>query len=74
MEERLEAVGVRVLFLESLCSDPTNVGRSILAIKLRSLDYRNADSKESVDGFTKCIQQFEVVTEIFNDKAALRAY
>lgn len=67
VKERLESVGIRVLFLESLCIDPGIVEKNILETKMRSPDYRNADPEEAVNDFKKRIQQYEVASETVDD-------
>lgn len=67
MTERLEALGVRVLFLASLCTDPTFVERTILKTKLRFPEYRDADPEEAFNYFMRPIEQYEVASEGLND-------
>lgn len=67
VKDRLETVGVRVLFLESLCTDRTIVEKNILETKLRSPDYRNADPEEAVSDFKKRIQQYDRANETVED-------
>lgn len=67
VRERLEAVGVRVLFLESLCTDPNIVEKNIVETKLRSPDYRNTDPEEAATDFKRRIQQYDRANETIED-------
>lgn len=67
VKERLEGVGVRVLFLESLCSDPSIIEKNIFETKLRSPDYRDVDPDEATADFKRRIQQYESVNESIED-------
>lgn len=58
--ERLEVGNVRVLFLQSLCTDLIVDVRSILESKLSFPNYRNADPRKAFSDSTKPIQQYEV--------------
>lgn len=59
-KKRLKAVGIRVLYLRSLCTDPTVTEKGHLRYQASVLDYQNADRKEAVKDFTKLVQQYEV--------------
>lgn len=63
VKDRLEAVGVRVLFLESLCTDQSIIDKNIVETKLRSPDYRNIDPEEAAKDFEKRIQQYDRANE-----------
>ncbi|KAI0566898.1 6-phosphofructo-2-kinase/fructose-2 6-biphosphatase 4 [Gracilaria domingensis] len=67
VKDRLEAVGVRVLFLESLCTDPAIIEKNILETKLRSPDYKDKDPEEAVMDFKKRIQQYDKANETVDD-------
>lgn len=67
VKDRLEKVGVRVLFLESLCTDPSIIEKNIVETKLRSPDYRHADPEEAVTDFKKRIQQYDLSNESVED-------
>eukprot|EP00178_Gracilaria_changii_P005689 TRINITY_DN194_c0_g1_i1.p1 TRINITY_DN194_c0_g1~~TRINITY_DN194_c0_g1_i1.p1 ORF type:complete len:504 (+),score=69.45 TRINITY_DN194_c0_g1_i1:11128-12639(+) len=67
VKDRLEAVGVRVLFLESLCTDPSIIEKNILETKLRSPDYKDKDPEEAVMDFKKRIQQYDKGNESVDD-------
>lgn len=67
VKERLEAVGVRVLFLESLCTDQSIIDKNIVETKLRSPDYRNQDPELAAQDFTRRIQQYDRVSETVSD-------
>lgn len=59
----LDLVGVRVLFLESICDDPAVVEKNILATKLFSPDYIGADPEEAVKDFKNRIANYEKAYE-----------
>lgn len=67
VKDRLESVGVRVLFLESLCSDQSIIEKNILETKLHSPDYRHVDPEEATSDFKRRIQQYESVSETVED-------
>ncbi|CAN8064443.1 unnamed protein product [Agarophyton chilense] len=67
VKDRLEAVGVRVLFLESLCTDPAIIEKNILETKLRSPDYKHKDPEEAVLDFKKRIQLYDKANETVDD-------
>lgn len=67
VKTRLENVGVRVLFLESLCTDPNIVEKNIIETKLRSPDYRHADPEEAVSDFKKRIELYNTSSETVED-------
>lgn len=67
VKQKLEGVGVRVLFLESLCTDTNIVEKNILETKLRSPDYRNIDPEEAVMDFKRRIQQYDRANETVDD-------
>lgn len=67
VKNRLEEVGVRVLFLESLCTDQSIIDKNILETKLRSPDYRDVDPEEAAKDFQKRIQQYDRANETVDD-------
>jgi len=67
---RLEADGVRVLFLESICDDATIVEKNILETKARSPDYRFVDAEAAVADFKERIQNYCAVHETVLDEEA----
>jgi broad specificity phosphatase PhoE/predicted kinase len=68
VKERLEAAAVRVLFLESICTDKAIIQRNILETKMRSPDYRGADPEDAVRDFTARIQNYLSVAETVRDE------
>lgn len=67
VKDKIEAVGVRVLYLESLCNDQNIVDKNILETKLRSPDYRDFDPEEAVSDFKKRIGLYSLVSETVED-------
>lgn len=67
VRERLEASAVRVLFLESICTDETIVLKNISETKLRSPDYRGADPEVAVRDFTARIATYVSASETVKD-------
>lgn len=67
VRERLGAAGVRVLFLESLCTDRSIVDKNIIETKLHSPDYRNADPELAAADFSKRIEMYESVSETIEE-------
>lgn len=67
VKEKLESCGVRVLFLESICSDYSIIEKNITETKLRSPDYRNSDPEEATTDFKRRIQQYDSVSETVED-------
>jgi broad specificity phosphatase PhoE/predicted kinase len=67
VRERLEAAAVRVLFLESICTDDAIVQKNISETKLRSPDYRGADPEMAVKDFTARIAKYVSVAESVRD-------
>lgn len=68
VRERLEAAGVRVLFLESICSDEDIVQRNITENKVLSPDYRNADPEAAVKDFAARIATYAAQAETVADE------
>lgn len=67
VKDKLESVGVRVLFLESLCTDQSIIERNIMETKLRSPDYRDYDPEEAASDFKKRIEQYSRCSETVED-------
>lgn len=67
VKERLDTAGVRVLFLESLCTDSSIVDKNIVETKLHSPDYRNSDPEAAVADFSKRIEMYATVSETIGD-------
>lgn len=67
VQQRLEAVGVRVLFLESLCTDQSIIDKNILETKLRSPDYKDCDPEEAASDFRNRIQKYDAANESISD-------
>lgn len=55
---RLEDIGVRVLFLESVCTDQSIIDKNIVETKLRSPDYKHLDPEDAATDFKKRIEQY----------------
>lgn len=67
VRERLESAAVRVLFLESICTDDSIVQNNITETKLRSPDYRGEDPDTAVRDFTERIQKYVAQSETIRD-------
>ncbi|PXF41780.1 6-phosphofructo-2-kinase/fructose-2,6-bisphosphatase 4 [Gracilariopsis chorda] len=67
VKDRLEAAGVRVLFLESLCTDPAIVEKNIVETKLHSPDYKDKDPEEAAWDFKNRIRQYDKANETVED-------
>mmetsp|Transcript_13744 Transcript_13744/g.23417 ORF Transcript_13744/g.23417 Transcript_13744/m.23417 type:complete len:412 (+) Transcript_13744:1408-2643(+) len=59
----LESQGIRVLFLESICTDQKIVDQNILQTKLFSPDYKHVSPEEAVADFKRRIQNYESAYE-----------
>ena len=70
VRDRLEASGVRVVFVESLCSDPEVIEQNIRDTKLRSPDYAGVDPDEAVRDFRARIAHYEAAYEPVDDPDA----
>lgn len=68
VRERLEAAAVRVLFLESICTDDDIVQKNITETKLRSPDYRDTDPEAAVRDFTARINTYVSASETVTDE------
>lgn len=62
VQERCEAQGIRVLFIESVC-DESIVEKNVRATKLDSPDYTDMDPDQAVRDFRQRIQHYESVYE-----------
>ncbi|MCO4771531.1 MAG: histidine phosphatase family protein [Deltaproteobacteria bacterium] len=67
VRERLEAGGLRVLFIESICHDASIVEANIRATKLRAPDYANMEESEAVADFRARIANYERAYETIGD-------
>ena len=66
--ESLDAVGIRCLFIESICTDPAIVEANIRSVKISSPDYKGWNPDEAVEDFTKRIKILEEDYETIQDK------
>jgi broad specificity phosphatase PhoE/predicted kinase len=60
---RCEAAGMHVVFVESICNDPTIVEANIRANKARSPDYEGVPEEEAVRDFRQRIAHYETAYE-----------
>lgn len=67
VKQQLDAAGIRVLFLESLCTSTAIVEKNIEETKLRSPDYQSTDPNAAVADFKKRIQLYETTNETIED-------
>lgn len=67
VRDGLEKEGVRVLFLEIICTDTAIIEKNILETKLRSPDYKNVDSEDAVRDFTERIQKYDKSNETIGE-------
>jgi broad specificity phosphatase PhoE/predicted kinase len=67
LHERCAEHGVRLIFLESICSDPLVIERNIRETKLRSPDYVGVDPEAAVRDFRARIEQYSKVYESIED-------
>lgn len=68
VKNKLESCGVRVLFLESICNDPSIIEKNIVETKLRSPDYRDYDPEDAVSDFKRRIDQYKSINETVEDE------
>jgi len=61
--DSLQEHGIRVLFLESICTDQSLIDRNITATKMFSPDYVGHDPEEAVMDFKKRIANYEKAYE-----------
>ncbi|TNE92473.1 MAG: fructose-2,6-bisphosphatase [Deltaproteobacteria bacterium] len=64
---RLEAAGLRVVFVESVCNDTSVIEANIRGTKLRSPDYKGVDPDEAVADFRRRIAFYEDAYEPLED-------
>jgi broad specificity phosphatase PhoE/adenylylsulfate kinase-like enzyme len=67
VRDRLEEAGLAVLFIESICQDPTIIEANIRATKLRAPDYANMGEDEAVADFRARIANYESAYEPIDD-------
>lgn len=65
--ERLQAEGVQVVFIESICEDEAVVEANVRDTKLRSPDYVDAEPEEAVRDFRERIAFYESSYESLDD-------
>lgn len=51
--------GIRILFIESLCTDPNIIEANILEVKVSSPDYQTTDKDDAVEDFRRRIAVYE---------------
>jgi len=64
-----EASGARVVFVESICSDPGIIEANIVETKLLSPDYTGADPTEAAADFRARIANYEMAYEPITDES-----
>ena len=62
-----QRAGVKVLFVEVVCTDPAVVEANVRETKLSSPDYANSDPTEAIDDFLARIQHYERAYEPMED-------
>lgn len=67
VKARLAKFGVRVLFLESICTDSRIVDRNIMDTKLRSPDYRGMDPDEAANDFRSRREKYTAANETLSE-------
>jgi broad specificity phosphatase PhoE/predicted kinase len=67
VRRRCEAAGVRVMFVEIVCTDPAVLETNIRQVKARSDDYAESGGDDAVDDFRRRIAHYESVYEPLND-------
>ncbi len=65
--QRCNAVGIQVVFVESICEDEAVVERNVRENKLRSPDYADVDTEEAVRDFRQRIAFYERNYEPVNE-------
>ena len=68
VRKQLEEGGLRVLFIESICRDPTIIEANIRATKLRAPDYANMEEDAAVADFRARIANYERAYEPIEDE------
>lgn len=59
VREKLEHLAVRVVFLESICTDADIIARNITETKVSSPDYKGMQADEAIDDFKRRIKMYE---------------
>ncbi len=67
VSRQCETAGVRVVFVESICNDPTIIGSNIAGTKLLSPDYIGADPGGAIADFRARIAHYKRVYETLSD-------
>lgn len=62
---------IKVLFLESICSDPAIVQKNI-RLKLSGPDYKNMDQQLALEDFTERLRNYEKAYETLDDDEGLQ--
>jgi len=70
----LDQAGIRVLYLESICTDTTVVEKNITATKLFSPDYVGKDPEEAVRDFKTRIANYEKAYETVGEAPVEKDY
>ncbi|MEZ4316714.1 MAG: 6-phosphofructo-2-kinase/fructose-2,6-bisphosphatase [Myxococcota bacterium] len=65
--EPLEADGVEVVFLESVCNDPSIIENNVRQTKIRMPDYKGVDPEEAVADFRHRISHYATAYEPLDD-------
>ncbi len=67
LQDRCQAKGVPLVFIESVCNDPAVIEANVLETKLKSPDYMDLDPEEAVRDFRARIAHYERVYEPVDD-------
>jgi broad specificity phosphatase PhoE/predicted kinase len=67
LRKRLEAKGIEVIFVETVCHDPAVVDRNVRETKLHSPDYAGVPPERAVDDFLQRIAHYERAYETVTD-------
>lgn len=67
VENELNAHGIEVVFVESVCDDPAIVEANIVQNKIRSPDYQQMDPEQAIADFRKRIAHYESANEGLDD-------
>lgn len=63
VRQRLDAAGIRVVFIESVCRDPAIIEANIRATKLKGPDYAGVDPDEALADFRARLAHYEAMVE-----------
>lgn len=66
--DRCEAAGCQVVFIESLCEDPTIIDANVRETKLTSPDYKGMDPDEAMKDFRARIEHYARAYEPIGDE------